>query len=187
MVLQARVFWDAAGGAGGQTALHFGDANTPADVNAAVQAFFTAIRPALCNSTSASIDTVIRRYNVMSGELEEELNNPGTANIVGNGGISAVPNAAQGLIRLRTGTVVNGRVLKGRIYIPGMTSSAMTADGEVTSTMVTTLVGAGVALISATAPVNVWHRPVNGVGGIATLATGTSAWGEFAVQRRRRG
>lgn len=186
MPKQLRVFWTAAGGAGGETALHFDTGADNADINTTVQAFLTAIRSALANTTSAVADSVIRTLNSASGVLEAEEPNASPANIVGNGGTNAVPNAAQGLIRLRTGDVVGGRLLKGRIYIPGMTSSAMSPAGELTFAAVSTLTAGGAALQANPGGIYVWHRPVNGVGGLSGIVTSASAWSEFAVQRRRR-
>lgn len=186
MVYQLRILWTAAGGAGGETAMHFDDGSTPPGMQATVDAFLDALEPILATGTSARYDTVIKRFDEQSGALVEEIAQPLGANHVGTGGPTAVPNVAQGLIRLNTGQVVGRRILKGRIYVPGMSSNTMASIGEVGPTGLTALQAAGDALIAGTGIVVVWHRPVNGANGSVAEVVQANPWTEFASQRRRR-
>lgn len=186
MVLQARLLWTAAGGAGGETALHFVDSTPPADIVTMLQNFMNACRPALANSTSVAADPILRELNTATGALEGEELLGGNPNITGNGGTNAVPNAAQGLIRLRTSLIVNGRFVQGRIFIPGMASGMVSATGELSSTALSQLTTAGNALIVSGQPFQVWHRPQGGSGGSYAAVDSATAWNEFATQRRRR-
>lgn len=186
MVQQARLLWTAAGGAGGETALHFADSTPPADIVTMLQNFMNACRLTLANSTSVAADPILRELDTTTGALVGEQPLGGSPNIVGNAGTNAVPNAAQGLIRLRTSAVVNGRFVKGRIFVPGMASGMVASTGELSSTAMTQLATAGAALIVSGQPFLIWHRPKGGSGGSAAAVDTASAWNEFATQRRRR-
>lgn len=185
MVSQVQVNWTAAGGAGGVTLLHFPDDALDVDIVTDVTAWLTALRPTLATTTSAAVVDLVRQINTETGVLAFESPLGTIAPVVGTGGTSAGPNASQGLIRYRTSEVINGRVLKGRQYIPGMSSQAQASTGEVGPTGTNALNAAGVALRGA-AGFGIWHRPVNGSGGAFATANQSSAWTEFAIQRRRR-
>lgn len=185
MVRETLVRWTAAGSAGGISVLYWDDAAATADINTNVQAFFTALRGALASTTSAVLDTEVRDRNTATGTLTGTDVIASPANIIGNGGSSAVPNAAQGLIRMGTGLVVGGRRLRGRIFIPGMHAGTVAANGEVTPAAQTQLNTAGDAL-SLGGDYHIWHRPVNGAGGQSSAVNSETAWNEFATQRRRR-
>jgi hypothetical protein len=95
---------------------------------------------------------------------------------------------AQGLLRWRTNSVVNGRNLRGRTFIPGLVTS-VSNDGQVAVANQTSINGAGNALIAdASSDLVIWHRPTesapaSGVAGSATVAT---MWTQFAELRTRR-
>lgn len=185
MVKQIRVLWTAAGGAGGETAMHFLDSASTADILTDVNAFLLALQPRLASTTSAVASPNIRTLDTSTGVLVNEVGITPPAAVVGTGGATAVPNASQGLIRLRTTLVINRRFLQGRIYVPGMGTSTMLATGEVNPAAVTSLAAAGNVLVLGARSV-VWHRPVAGSGGTISPISSASGWTEFAVQRRRR-
>lgn len=185
MVFQTTLNWTAAGGAGGQTIMHWDETLPLADIATSTQDFLTAIRTVLATTTSASMVNQVKQLNTATGALVGEFALGATPNITGNGGANAVPNAAQGLIKFNTGVVVRGRLLRGRIFVPGMASGMQSPAGEVTVTASGALILGGQALVSG-GTFGIWHRPVNGTGGSFALATDANAWNEFAVQRRRR-
>lgn len=185
MVQEVTLRWTAAGGAGGVTVLHAWDSATASDIVTSLGAFITAVRPALATSTSVAIDPVARTKNTVTGTLEGLTTLTVPAPVVGTGGATAVPNLAQGLIRLRTEQVVNGRFLQGRIFVPGMGSSTQNAQGEVNTAGTNALAAAGAALVDSLQWV-IWHRPVGGSGGSYSFMSSASAWNEYASQRRRR-
>lgn len=186
MVRQATLIWAGAGGVSGQTALFFQDGATGFDIEDAIAEFELAIRPALANTTTVTDTGVIRDMSTASGVLTGEVALTSSPVTTGSGGASAVPNASQGLIRIATGIFLNGRHLRGRIYVPGMSASTVLGTGEVNTTGLNALAAAGTALVTS-GVYGVWHRPVGGAGGVIHPANATSAWAEFAVQRRRRG
>lgn len=185
MVKQATLEWTAAGGAGGVTVTHWLDTTPAADIATKLHGFASALAPQLASGTTIRLGAELKEFNTASGALVGlEPITPFTP-VVGSGGPSAVPNAAQGLIRLRTNQVVNGRLLQGRIYVPGLSTATQLGNGEVNSSGIAALVAAGGVLTSELA-FQVWHRPVLGAGGLSAPVVAVSAWTEFAVQRRRR-
>lgn len=114
----------------------------------------------------------------------------------GNGTTSGgvVSNASQVLVRFLTSTIRDGRVIKGRVNIPGLAASLAPA-GEPSAAVVTSLTTAWGNLTGAGGLV-VWSRPraanpdvvppVEARTGISVPTTGISVWSELAVLRRRR-
>lgn len=185
MVRQAKILWAAAGGAGGETVLHFDNVVTNAGILSAYNAFAAAIAPALASSTNLRLNAEVRDYDTATGGLTDITSLTPPAQVNGSGGASAVPNAAQGLIRFRTGLIIGRRLLQGRLYVPGMSSSTQLGTGEVNTTGLNALNAAGAALVTPQSVV-VWHRPVNGAGGQSSYLDTATGWSEYAVQRRRR-
>jgi hypothetical protein len=89
-------------------------------------------------------------------------------------------------MRWDTSIIINHRFLRGRTYIPGMSTGGM-VNGNVSSSIVSAWTTAGQAMITAGKGFGVWHRPVLGVGGEFHQATVATVWPELAVLRRRRG
>lgn len=107
---------------------------------------------------------------------------PQTVSFSGTG--EPLPPATQGLLRLRTNNFVNGRRIRGRIFIPGVTE-LMTVDGQVITATQTLFTDAGNLLITNGA----------GAGGLIVYSpthhqeapvVAVSPWSQFAVQRSRR-
>lgn len=104
--------------------------------------------------------------------------------IVAGGGLgSALPQATQGLIRWRTGVFVAGREIRGRSFIPGLTSAAQAATGNPGQSLIDAVEAAVPQVIASVD---------NGLGvysrtrGQFESATAGTLWGEFAVLRSRR-
>lgn len=186
MVQQTQVNWSVPGSGGGLTLLHFGDDATSGDISARVTEFMTEARALIASDAGVSPGSLVRVLNTTTGTLEDQFTISPTGGGAGAGGSGLVPNAAQGLIRLRTSEIVNGRFLAGRIYVPGLPEGAINATGEISSTHLARLVAMGTALAGSPAPLHIWHRPTAGTGGVSAPISGVTAWNEFAVQRRRR-
>lgn len=185
MVKQARLTWSAQGGAGGESVMHFDDAASAADINSILRSGVLAMASVLAASTTVTLNPTIRILDTATGMLTDEEGAGAWAPVVGTGGPSSVPNAAQGLIRARTSTFVRGRRLQGRVFIPGLSTAAQAATGHLSTTAISALQG-GADEWDALGTWVIWSRPVDGVGGVAAAVNTTDVWDEFAVQRRRR-
>lgn len=94
----------------------------------------------------------------------------------------ALPPHVQALVRLRTGNIVSGRELRGRVFVPGMVEGLNVA-GRPASSLITDMNAAAATLIgAANAEWMVWSKAHN----VAHDVSSASTWTEWASQRRRR-
>jgi len=134
-------------------------------------------------ATEADVSVI----NAVTGTLEGVES---TTPLTGLGALATelIGFATQALCRWRTGTVVNGRNLRGRTFIPGLTTTSAD-DGQLISGHRVAIAAAAAALIAdANSELVIWHRPNPDTGSLglaAPVVTGT-AWTEFAVMRSRR-
>ena len=118
----------------------------------------------------------------LTGQWAEATARVGT----GAGGTEPVADATQILVRWKTNTIVNGRFVAGRTYIPGCASSNE-VSGNLAAATQSAIAAAGTTLIGSGAGLAVWHRPISGSGGSEQSPNSCVVWEEFAVLRRRRG
>lgn len=186
MVREILVDWTTPAGGGQVSVFHFIEATAVASQRAALSTFLNSIDNNCTTSTSWSIRQSGRDVDTATGALVASWGDSTSYTAPGSIAGSPVADATQGLIRWNTGRVVAGRFLRGRTYIPGI-SSASIANGNLLSTTQTAFATAGAALVTAGVQLAVWHRPKAGSGGEAWAVQTASAWQEFAVLRRRRG
>lgn len=166
--------------------LYFGTVGgTAQQAVTAAGTFWGAVDADMANNltwaTLAEVDTL----NEVTGAL---LATDVTTPVTGTGADASnqAAFATQGLIRLSTDEIQNGRRVRGRIFVPGMTT-ANEAEGLLDAAVITSWNTAIAALIAdATSTLNVWHRPVNGAGGAQATVTGGSTSNQFAILRSRR-
>ena len=108
-----------------------------------------------------------------------------TAPVTGSGAVSAVqtPRIAQGLVRWTTGVYLNGRQIRGRTFVPGLTVNAVALDGEVAAATQAVMNAAAAALIADANTNFVVYSPATQS---EALVTAGQAWNEFASLRSRR-
>jgi len=115
----------------------------------------------------------------------------------GTGAVSdiSLPYAAQGLIRLFTGNVVNGHQVRGRVFVPGITRNNL-GEGVLNSAAITAFNTAAATLIAdANSSWVIWARPVTALqatprsperDGSHHIIETASTSSQFAVLRARR-
>lgn len=172
------------GPAAGLNVMHWqGDLDTPGlaqDAADAVSQFLEEISGAISGQQTMRVDPEVVQINAATGALEN-VASVSTSPVVGAGGTNLAGQALSILFRWNTGTVVNGRFLKGRTYIPGMSPGTIAANGELAPATADILLAATVGLIGPGA-FSVWSP----TGGVAYDVSSASIWSELAVQRRRR-
>jgi hypothetical protein len=158
------------------------------DCAARVRAFFEAIKAQLPSTFITNVQSDVAIINEVNGALTGTLNAALPAVTQGTGGQQG-PIAAMYLVRLRSGVVVDGRLLRGRWYVgPGLIANVTASGGVATATRtaidgaMTTLLGAGATASFLVA----WHRPRLGSAGSAAGVIGASTWDQWAVLRSRR-
>ena len=173
-------------GPGGTTVMYFPISGTLADQRSALAAFLASADLGCANSTTWTIAQSGRELDDATGTLTGAWSS-GVAH-TGTGGSSATQtaDATQALVRWNTGTVVAGRFLKGRTFIPGMAADAFD-NGNLVSGLITTINNACTTFLASAGPPVIWHRPVQSAGGSVAVVNTGSVWPELAVLRRRRG
>lgn len=172
-------YWDSTGG-------------TPTAVMteavARVRSFWVTFRDHFPNSGGIELDPVGDEVDEVTGAIVSQYTAPAVSGLSGLAGGDALPPLNQGLLRLRTGTYIGGRRVLGRQFIPG----AVEADSQAgrpaagyVSALNTAAAALGATQVTAIAQ-RVWHRPVNGSGGLSVVITARSASSEWAVLRSRR-
>lgn len=146
----------------------------------AVGNFWGAADAVMDNETSWATESevaVLDNAGVLQGVLS-------TTPLTGVGAVagSAVPKASQGLIRWMTNGFVGGRRLRGRTFIPSLTTGALN-NGVLTPAAMTTLDAAAEALIAdVNTTLAIWSK-TNSLSFPVVTAT---VWNEFATMRSRR-
>jgi len=176
--------------------LHF-DATSPLTAQDAADAaatFWGACDALMDNAVSWLTEPVVVEFDDADGTPT------GFHNVAGGSGTGAVadlslPFAVQALIRLFTGSVVNGHQVRGRIFVPGITRNNL-AEGVLNSAAITAFDTAADNLFGdADSILRIWARPVDAEHatensperpGTSHVVNSTSTASQFAVLRRRR-
>lgn len=172
---------------GGKVSVFWAD-ETPliADQREALGDMIRDFQAQLHSSTSWSIATEGRIVNATTGTLTGQWAE--TTNQAGVGAAASAPgaDATQALLRWQTATIINGRFLQGRTFIPGLSRDAIVL-GNLSASAIADFQGAADGLVTADVGFGVWHRPTSGTGGAFHDYTSAGVWNELAVLRRRRG
>nr|CRY97383.1 hypothetical protein [uncultured prokaryote] len=182
--------WATQNSPGGTTVMYFEEETAVGVQRAALQTFWDLISMSQPDTTTFRIATEGREIEPSTGTLSALWSDPVAMTGIGQADGEPVPNAAQILLRWTTATVVDGRVIKGRNYVPGM-SNEVNYEGEVLPAFVSGLPASMGTFVVASGLV-VWHRPrkatdtLPGRLGTAVSVLDGSVWSEWAVQRGRR-
>jgi hypothetical protein len=182
-MLRVRTVFTGATGTPWLSTFMFGGSGTQTNADNAVLEtgiFWGFVDANIDNQISWSTEADVDQVNV-DGSLEAVFT---TTPQTGTGGSTGnkLPFASQAMIRWRTSTFVNGRELRGRTYIPGLTDTAL-SEGELNSTVRNNLISAGLTLINSTvADLVVWSRTFATSG----IVVGREVPTKFMVQRSRR-
>ena len=159
------------------------------DVAGRVRGFFIGIAGQLPNSTTVVVNPQVDVIEDIAGALRGSLQATPPAVVTGTGGATIGALAAMALARLRSGTVLGGRAVKGRWYLGPLASVAFSTSGGLAAASVTAINAAGAALLPAaatTSHLGIWHRPQGGTGGALVDCDAISTWDQIAVMRSRR-
>lgn len=159
------------------------------DVVARVRTCWAAVAPQFAPTMSLQVESDVAAIEATTGALTGTFSATPVAAVVGSAAGSSVPPVLQLLMRLRTGTVINGRLLRGRQYLGPAGALVQGSGGVVQASSVTAFNSAYNAML-VTSPTTsfpaVWHRPVNAAAGGHALVSSYSMWSTFAELRSRR-
>ena len=158
-----------------------GAALNPANAHALVAAFWNAYKPNVTSAVTYTVQGEIPIIDDVSGNITSTVTVAAvTAPCTGAG--DSLPFATQGLVRLLTSSFINGRRVRGRLFLPAplesLSTSAVPTGALITAvnTTATTMMG------SPGQQLNVWSRK----NGVAVAVTSVSMWNQWAVMRSRR-
>lgn len=154
---------------------------TAANAHACTATFWNAIKGSIVAGASIVIEGEVASIDILTGNVTS-ITPVTPTTVASTSGGDALPWVSQGLIRLRTGTYVNGREVRGRWFIPGAVETNNDV-GRPNSTYVTLLNNAVAAVIAdATTDLMVYSKKNRD----AVPVVSGSAWGEWASLRSRR-
>lgn len=134
-------------------------------------------------------DPICIAVEATTGALTGAFAGTDPGSVTGSGAGDGLPLQTQGLVRFSTSTVIGGRRVRGRLFIPGPIESDNTAAGNPSSTYTTDITVAAATILAAGATASepvIWHRPTGGSGGASPLITGVSGATTWSVLRSRR-
>ena len=152
-----------------------------ADAVSAVGQFWSSVQAFQNNEVNWATEADVETVDAATGQVTAvESTTPETG--TGTVATELMSIASQGLVRWRSGFYIAGREVRGRTFIPGLTTSAVD-DGNMAASTRSGIQAAADALIAdANSSLVVWSR----AHGQQPNADSASVWGSFAVLRSRR-
>lgn len=185
VVMRVRTVWAGVAGTPYYSNHYFGDDTVPAtaqDAVNAVDAFWFGLSGNISNDLTWTVEGTVARIEATDGSLVGQYAVTPETGVGGSSG-QMLPLATQGIVRWLTDTVIAGRMLRGRTFVPGLVEDVNDADGKPVSALPTLLTTVGQALINDTGnTLQVWSRTH---GNFAEVET-AQGWNQWATLRSRR-
>lgn len=178
--------WHFDSGEDGVSVMFFDESIPVADQRADLAVLWGSVDSMLHNGTQWVIRNSGRELDDATGSLTGVWTDVTTQTGIGAGTVNPVNDAAMILLQWQTSTIINGRMVRGRTFVPGAEVSTQ-EQGNLGAGFVSQLNGYQATFLASGSGFGVWHRPTSGSGGQFVTATAGSAWPEFAVLRGRRG
>lgn len=181
---RVRVIWTGTPAVGdGLSTFYFNSAvGTPAQQVAAVNTFLDSVAASYADNLSWSTEQEVATINEATGNLEG-LASVTPATGVGLDATDQLSPATQGLLRLAGAMIVGGRLLRGRLFLPGPCEGVNSPGGIPLLAYRTDYQDAAAVMIAdANVEWRIWSR-THGVSGDVVTAT---VWDKWAVLRSRR-
>lgn len=173
-------YWDSTGAA---------PAAMATEALARVRAQLNALVSWIPGGSAVTFNSLVDEVDEGTGTIVNQQAGTVPAGIAFTGSLNLAPAQTQGLALFNTSTFIGGRRLKGRMFIPGVLTGAVTATGGVAS-LYATAIAAGNTALGATVVTainqRVWHRPRPGSAGLSAVVSARSVSPTFAVLRSRR-
>jgi len=183
MVWRVRAQWTGAPVIGPAVSTFFFNtaAGTPQDASDQVATFLTALDANLATTLGWATENTVDELDTATGTL---LGSTSVTTASGSGGNAGepLPRSTQGLAQWTTATIVSGRALRGRMFIPGFceNNNDSGVPGSATISGVNTILSNFVS--DSPAIFVAWSR----THGVQGQVTGGTMWNQWAVLRSRR-
>lgn len=173
--------WAGIGGAPGTNTFLASTGDTDVDdLRTALAAFYTGFMTDQCSDDVAvTIPSAGSKIDSTTGQLSGLWASGTPTTVAGADTGNRVPDVAQILVQMHTDLVVNGRLLRGRVFIPGLRVTALT-NGELSSGTITDVTASAEA--NLTGRVCVYSRTHKTFATVGACTT----WNEMASLRSRR-
>lgn len=178
------VDWTGTGAVGGGLSTHYFTVagGTAANAVTAVSTFWTAVDNFISSQMTWNIDDEVQEIESTTGILTGSTFVSVGGNTGGSSNTMLAPQT-QGLIQWRTTTVVAGRILRGRTFVPGPTTDQLSGAGVPAPLYLTGLTTAATALrTDGNSELVVYSRKHKVFG----IVTDNTSWQKFATLRGRR-
>jgi hypothetical protein len=184
-IFRVRTIWEGVAGAPYYTNLYFTDTGAnpaPLAAAAAVDTMFENIAGNISNLLSWTVQSDIPVIDDATGTL---VGNWSVGNRFGNGtNVSEIlPRQAQGMIRWETTTVVGGRRLRGRTFVPGPTEPLNEQGGTPVTGYVDGLEGTGEFLRDSPNNELRVYSPTHGTSAVVTGVGAAPYWANLRSRR----
>lgn len=191
-IRQVKIDWFADGNFFGQNVIYFAGVATNGGIQSRTGGFLSNLEPSQPATVTAQVQGEVKDLDETTGDLVslDVLTSP-PSSAGTNVDTDRLADATQGMITFETGGIVNNRLVKGRVYVPGFAESENTL-GEPNVSAIGNLNQAGAALQVGSEHV-VWSRPVRDASGalirpgsqhIVTMSTAFPEWGVMRSRRR---
>lgn len=159
-----RTYFDVGGGTAQQAAT-------------AMTTFWTAVRQVIATDLTIAVIGAVETMNDATGAITSVTAVTGSSQLGLDDSVK-LPPQTQGIIQLRTGDYVDGREVRGRIYLPAMGISSWSSGNYASGRRTTVEAGMAALLVDANSQLVVWQRPreagVNAAGEPVSQRDGTS-------------
>jgi hypothetical protein len=157
---------------------------------ARVRACFNALSARIPAAWSLTTPTTADIIEETTGQLQSVTTLTAPSALTFTGASPLLPLQTQAMLQFRTATYINGRNLRGRMYVPGCCVGDLSGGNTWQGVYTTALQSGGNALLSTiVTPINlrVWHRPsVGASNGLSAVVSSVSVRPTPAVLRSRR-
>lgn len=155
---------------------------------ARVRAFYESLKGRMSSIWSVQPQNACDTIDDTTGALVGGLSGTAVGLTTGTGLSTINDLASMAIIRINTGTIVNGRRLRGRHNIGPFDTSQTSAGGLAAATVTAFNTAAALLTTTITTPILnvVWHRPVGGSGGSHATVTTFETQTKLGVLRSRR-
>lgn len=166
-----RVTWNGLGGLPGLSTFYYGVA-TP-NVSDCV-AFFNAIKASFPTGLSWDIPSSGDEIDDATGQLTGGWTGSGGGTVAATGGASNYAAGVGTRVRWDTLVVTGGRRVRGSTFLTPLIVGSFDGSGTIATATLTTLQTAASTFAASGVAKGIWHRPVNGAGGLyCAINTGT--------------
>lgn len=185
MAIEVTTSWNIPSGIPTKTYMYFADGTPLPTIRAALGTFWGAVDGSLAPTVFWSVDPTGVLLDDTTGALTGEWSDPTAIAGSGSGSGQPVADATQINVQWNTASIINGRRVRGRTYVPGLAAAAL-SGGNLAEANRAAITAAGTTLAASNAEMRVWHRPKAGTGGTTVGVVDAVCRSELAVLRLRR-